>query len=98
MSMYCVIDIIGTNTTSCERLPLTRSTRRASRSGTFGAPRSSSRAFTSGMAASSSTARRSSLQVRAGIVDASGASHRLGFSVVIIANTEANRVCVVAQG
>jgi hypothetical protein len=99
MSVYrVVIDVVGTSTSPARRLPLTRSKRRASRSGTFGSPRSPSKAFTSGR-------RRSYLphedpavlQVRAGIGGVSRA-YRRAPSVVIIANTEANRVCVVAQG
>jgi hypothetical protein len=49
MSVYrVVIDVVGTSTSPARRLPLTRSKRRASRSGTFGSPRSPSKAFTSG--------------------------------------------------
>ena len=59
MSVYRVIDVIGTSTTSWSRLPLTRSGKRALRFGTFGSPRSSSRIFTSATVASSSTARGS---------------------------------------
>ena len=59
MSVYRVIDVIGTSTTSWRRLPLTRSGKRALRFGTFGSPRSSSRIFTSATVASSSTARGS---------------------------------------
>jgi hypothetical protein len=100
MSVYRVIDVVGTSTSPAWRLPLTRSKRRASRSGTFGSPRSPSKTFTSGR-------RRADLphedpavlQVRAGNRRARQA--RLiawAPSVVIIANTEADRVCVVAQG
>jgi hypothetical protein len=43
-----VIDVIGTSATSCEEVAVDAINTAASRSGTFGAPRSSSRTFTSG--------------------------------------------------
>ena len=61
MSVYRVIDVIGTSTTSWEEAAADAiKTARPIRSGTFGSPRSSSKTFMSGTAASSSTARRSS--------------------------------------
>ncbi len=83
---------------SCEEPAADAIKRRASRSGTFGSPRSPGKAFTSGTAAISSTARRS-LQVRENRM-ARQVPHRRAPSVVvvIIANTEANCVGVVAQG
>ena len=76
---------------SCEEPAADAIKRRASRSGTFGLPRSPGKAFTSGTAAISSTAKS---------YGASAAHHRRAPSVVvvIIANTEANCVGVVAQG
>ena len=60
MSVYRVIDVVGTSTTSWEEAAADAINTARHRSGTFGSPRSSSRTFTSGTAASSSIARRSS--------------------------------------
>ena len=107
MSVYRVIDVVGTSTTSWEGAAAdaiktagqsVRDLRVAESSSAAGLLRS--RTSTSGTAASSSTAPKSgcasntSRDCRA----PSGALIAWAPSVVIIANTEANRVCVVAHG
>jgi dodecin len=100
MSVYRVIEVVGRSTTSWEEAAADAIKTAGQSIMDLRVAESSSRTSTSGTAVSSSTAPKSgcrsntSRDCRA----PSGALIAWAPSVVIIANTEANRVCVVAQG
>lgn len=100
MSVYRVIHVVGTSTTSWEEAAADAIKTAGQSVRDLRVAESSSRTSTSGTAASSSTARKSGCpsNTNRDCRTPSGALTAWAPSVVIIANTEANRVCVVAQG
>ena len=98
MSVYRVIDVVGTSTTSWEEAAADAIKTAGQSVRTFGSPRSSSRTFTSGTAANSSTARRSSCPSS---TSTNRRTHQTPFLAraqsVVVADTEGNRVGVAAQ-
>jgi hypothetical protein len=100
MSVYRVIGVVRTSTTSWEEAAADAIKSAASRSGTFGSARSSSRTFTSVTAASSSTVRRSSCLLSTSTNRRARQARLIAWapSVVIIASTEAHHFCVLAHG
>jgi hypothetical protein len=100
MSVYRVIDVVGTRTSPARGRPLTRSKMAGQSVRDLRAAEVAKQGIHFGTTAISSTARRSSCpsSTRRKSSGASAAPHRRAPSVVITANTEANRICVVAQG